>query len=114
MATIPVESYGHAVLLKLSGEQNADVLDLVSQTVNHELEHEEVIDVVFDMSEVAFLDSAVLEYLLDLQDRLVERFGRVRFAHCGEEVKKILEITRLIHEFDIFEDVDSAVKSMGL
>lgn len=114
MATIPVESYGHAVLLRLGGEQNEDVFNVLSQTVDHELEHKDVVDVVFEMSEVTFMDSAILEYFLDLQDRLAERFGRVRLANCSTNVLKILEITRTRNEFDIFEDIDSAVKSMNL
>jgi len=62
------------------------------------------------MAESAFVDSAGLEYLLDLQDSLVERLGTVKFAHCEAGVKKILEMTRLDTDFEVYDDVSMAVK----
>jgi len=108
--SIPVENYGHAVVLKPKGELTEDTLSAFREAVDHQLEDDGVVDVVADMEEVAFIDSAALEYLLDLQDCLHEKFGQVRLARCDEHIQKILEITRLDSEFEVFEDPGEAVR----
>ena len=107
---ITAENYGHAVMLNLKGELAEDTLGAFRQVVEHQLENDEVVDVILNMEEVTTIDSAVLEYLLDLRDRLSEKFGQVRLAKCDENVRKILEITRLTGEFEMFDDVSEAVK----
>jgi len=109
---IAAESYGHAVLLNLKGDLTEDVMGAVQQTVDHQLADKQVIDLVFNMDEVPFVDSACLEYLMDLQDRLAERLGQVRIARCDANVRKILEITRLDTIFEIFDDLTEAVKAV--
>jgi len=108
--SIPVENYGHAVVLKPKDELTEDTLGAFKEAVDHQLEDDGVVDVVIDMEEIAFIDSLVLEYLLDLQDSLHEKFGQVRLAKCDENVRKILEITRLDSQFEVFDDPGEAVK----
>jgi len=108
--SIPVENYGHAVVLKPKGELTEDTLSAFQEAVDHQLEDDGVVDVVVDMEDVAFVDSLMLEYLLDLQDCLHEKFGQVRLAKCDEHVQKILEITRLDSKFEVFNDANDAVR----
>ncbi len=111
--TTTAESYGHAVILNIKGELTEDSLDAFTQVVNHQLESgKDVIDLVLNMENVPFVDSASLEYLLDLQDRLAERLGQVKLVNCDEYVRKILEITRLETVFEICKDVTEAVKAI--
>jgi len=108
--SIPVEDYGHAVILKPKGELTKDTLDAFKEVVDHQLINDEVVDVIVDMEEVTFVDSDVLEYLLDTQDALREKFGQVRLANCDENVAKILEMTRLDLVFEVFDDTNDAVR----
>ena len=109
---ITAESYGHAVILNLKGDLTEDVLGAIQQAVDHQLSDKQVIDLVLNLIEVPFIDSACLEYLMGLQDRLAERLGQVRLARCDVNVRKILEITRLDSTFEIFDDLTQAVKSV--
>jgi len=113
MMNIPVEDYGHAVILKPKGELTEDTLGGFREVVDHQLAEDAVVDVIVDMEEIAFVDSMVLEYLLDLQERLQEKFGQVRFAGCNDNVAKILEMTRLDLVFEVFENTDDAVRVTG-
>jgi len=72
----------------------------------------EVVDIVLNFESVPFIDSAGLEYLLDLQDRLAERFGQVKLVHVDENVSTILEVTRLRSNFETFDSVTEAVKTL--
>jgi len=111
--SIPVEDYGHAVILKPKGDLAEDTLGAFKAVIEHQLEDAEVVDVIIDMEDVVFVDSAVLEYLLDLQDILAEKFGQVRLSGCDGNIDKILEITRLNMVFETFDNTSDAVRLTG-
>lgn len=106
------ETYGHTVMLHLKGELTEDSLSAFRQSVDHALEAKDVIDLVLDLEAVPFLDSPALEYLMDLQDKLAERLGQVKFVAPDENVRKILEMTRLASVFETFGDISEAVKAI--
>jgi stage II sporulation protein AA (anti-sigma F factor antagonist) len=108
---IKVESYGHAVILICKGEMTVDALESLGHEVDRQLP-ESVTDLVFNLAEVTFVDSAGLEYLLDLQDRLAERLGQVTLTNLDENVTKIFEMTRLRGSFQVCKDVSEAVKAI--
>jgi len=110
---ITAESYGRTVLLNVNGELTEDSLDAFRQAVDHQVATQDVVDIVVNMEKVPFIDSSVLEYLLDLQDKLIERLGQIKLAKCDENVAKILEITRLKNDFEVFSDVTEAVKTIA-
>ena len=110
---INAECYGHAVIFNLKGELTEDSLDAFKQAIEHNVrDGKDVVDVVLNMENVPFLDSAALEYLLELQEELAQRLGQVKLAKCDENVMKILEITRLEASFERFQDITEAVKAM--
>ena len=109
---ITAESYGHTVLLHLKGELTEDSLTALKQAVDHHASGKEVVDVVLDLENVPFLDSAALEYMLDLQDRLAEKLGQVKFIGPDENLRKILEITRLASAFETYADLPEALKAL--
>ena len=60
---ITAESYGHATILNLKGEFVEDALAAVRKAVDHTLEGAGVVDVIFNLEEVPFLDSAAMDAL---------------------------------------------------
>ncbi|MDP6045752.1 MAG: STAS domain-containing protein [Phycisphaerae bacterium] len=111
--SIPVEDYGHAVILKPKGELVEDTVGAFREVVEHQMEDDAVVDVIVDMEDITFIDSVVLEYLLDLQDSLQEKFGQVRLSGCNNNIAKILEMTRLDAVFEMFENTEDAVRVAG-
>ena len=110
---IATELYGHALMLNLKGDLTDDSLGPLRQAIDHQLSgKDEVIDLVLNMENVPFIDSVALEYLLDLQDRLAERLGQVKLAACDENIRKILEITRLDSTFELYANANEAVKAL--
>jgi anti-anti-sigma factor len=122
---VNAESYGQAVILNCKGELTSDSLSVLKQAVEHQLAEaspnakdgvgglrSQVRDVVLNLEQVPFIDSAALEYLLELQQRLLERQGQVKLAAMDENVAKILEITRLESSFERFAELTQAVKTV--
>jgi anti-anti-sigma factor len=108
---VTAESYGHAVILNLKGDLVEDTLATFQQSVDHQMEDRNVVDLVLNLRDVPFLDSVALEYLLDLQERLAQRMGQVRLVKCHPDARKIFEVTRLEASFEIFQDVPEALKA---
>ena len=109
---ITAESYGQAVILNCKGELTADSLEAFRRAVEHQLAGEQVRDLVLNFEEVPFLDSAALEYLLALQATLADRLGQVKLARLDENLRKILEITRLESAFERYDDLSEAVRTV--
>ncbi|KKL60766.1 hypothetical protein LCGC14_2202040 [marine sediment metagenome] len=108
---VTVESYGQAVVLNCKGELTEDCLDAFKRVVEHQLAEDQVHDLVLNLEEVPFLDSAVLEYLLELQEQLLARMGQVKLVKPDENVVKIIEVTRLDSSFEQFEELTNAVRN---
>ncbi len=109
---VTAESYGHAVMLIISGDLTEDSLSAFQQAVDHQLEGKKVVDLVLNLEGVPFIDSACLEYLLDTQEMLSDRMGQIKLVKCDENVKKILEITGLTSSFEQCDKVDVALKAV--
>jgi len=109
---ITAESYGHAVVLNLQGDLTEDSLGALKQAVNHQLAEDGVVDLVLNFEKVQFVDSASLEYLQDLQESLSQKFGRVKLLKCDENIRKILQITRLEANFETCDAVADAIKAI--
>ena len=108
---VTAESYGQAVILNCKGELTADSLEAFRRAVDHQLAEQQVRDLVLNLEEVPFLDSASLEYLLELQATLAERLGQVKLARLDGNLRKIMEITRLESAFERYEDLSEAVRT---
>ena len=67
--------------------------------------------VVLDLDHTELLDSAGLTAILDLQEKLRDVGGDVKLAVSGAVNRKVLEITRLDQQLEVFDNVLDAVKS---
>jgi len=67
--------------------------------------------VVLDLDGVESIDSQGLTSLLDVQDKLRATGGELKIAATNATNRKILEITRLDQQLEVFDSVLDAVKS---
>jgi anti-sigma B factor antagonist len=66
---------------------------------------------VFDFSDVSYLDSAGIEIVLKCMEEAMKRNGDLKFAAVPPAVAAILRLMRVDCLFEIFEDVSDAVES---
>ncbi len=109
---VTAESHGQAVILHCKGELTADTLGAFKKAVEQQLSEPPVPDVILDLAETPFVDSATLEYLLELQDQLNEQNRLVKLVNLDENVAKILEMTRLDGVLACFQTVPEAIGTM--
>ncbi|MBT8484514.1 MAG: STAS domain-containing protein [Phycisphaerales bacterium] len=67
--------------------------------------------VVLDISVVPFVDSVVLEHLLDITEELGKTGQALKLSGANDVVREALELTDIASMFELFEDVNSAVRS---
>ncbi len=104
---LPTEIFGEVIVVHAPEELNADKIDGFLTCVSA-LERNKV---VFDLDHTEMLDSAGLTALLDVQDRLRHGGGESKIATTNAANRKILEITRLDRQLEVFQSVIDAVKS---
>ncbi len=105
------QNFEHISLLTLSGEFTADDTEqfrrATQERVSNGARH-----IVLDIENVDFIDSAGLEALLRLQERLGEQAGQLRLIKLDPSVERILALTRLDLAFETHESVEQAVRSL--
>jgi len=104
---LPTEVFGNVIVVhapeELSTEQAESFEQFLAQATPRQI--------VLDMDNTETLDSAGLTAMLNSQDRLRSQGGDVKIAASSAVTRKILEITRLDRQLDVFDCVIDAVKS---
>jgi len=69
--------------------------------------------VIMDLGEVTYIDSAGLATLIANYTTARRLGGDLKLLHLPRGVHQLLQITRLITVFDVFEDLESALRSFA-
>jgi anti-sigma B factor antagonist len=104
------QDYNGVTVVELGGEFVEEYGKMFQDTMT-ELVKGKISGIVLDMSKVPFIDSSGLGILLWLRDYCYENRIQLKLAALDDNVKKILEITRLDSKLDRYEELNQAVKS---
>lgn len=122
---INTQDYNDITVISLQGEIDSDSADHLRNTITDLLNtggennpyntngtvHKK--GIVIDLSNVSFIDSQGLEFLLWTRDYCTENNCQLRLASPDENCDKILDITRLNNEFTCYKELAEAVKSFA-
>jgi anti-sigma B factor antagonist len=104
---LQTEIFGDVIVVHTPEELGADQGDAMENSVPAMDRH----NVVLDMDVTETIDSKGLITLLNLQDKLRDLGGEAKIATTNANNRKILEITRLDQQLEVFDSVVEAVKS---
>jgi anti-sigma B factor antagonist len=107
---LPTEVFGNVVVVHTPDELSADQAERFESFIGTLGQNR----VVLDLDNTELLDSAGLAALLNCQERLLELGGGARVATTSATNRKILEITRIDRQVEVFESVLDAVKSFAV
>jgi len=108
---IETQNYNEVIVVGLQGEFTAESNKAFQDTITS-LVASGAKGIVVDLSAVVFIDSASLEQLLWLRDYCHENNRQLKLAGLDENCATILRITRLESQFDTYEELTEAVKSV--
>jgi anti-sigma B factor antagonist len=98
------------IVIRLSGaiyfgEESTSLRSLVKGLLNDSRQ------MVLDLGEVTHIDSGGLGTLVSLHASARKVSGEIKLARLGEHARELLQITRLITLFEIFDTVEDAIAS---
>ncbi len=109
---VKLEEYDGVCVLSVTGDFAGDDVHSARKVSEEFIEHRQIADFVVDLEKAPFIDSEGLETLLWIRRRCEDLFGQFKLAGADENVKKILEVTRLGRRFENAVDVPTALKTM--
>ena len=106
------EEYNQVCVMSLDGDFAGDEITAARKAFENLLEKKQIVDFVIDFEKSGFVDSEGLELLLWMKRKCEDLFGQIKLASLDENLKKILEITRLEPRFECHADLPAALKTM--
>ena len=101
----------NVAILTLSGNFLCEPDTLKLREKLYSLLADETRNVVIDLNEVDCINSQGLGTLISALTTLRKAGGNLRLARAGETVQNLLNITRLVKVFEIYDSVEEALVS---
>jgi anti-sigma B factor antagonist len=98
-----VECSGRLVL----GEESANLRHLVRDLLN------EYKQIVFDLGALTYIDSSGLGVLVSLYTTAQKAGGAIKLANLNPRLRDVLQITKVVTVFEIFERAEDAAVSFN-
>lgn len=95
-------------IVKSKGEIDIHTCSTLRETLRNLIDQKHV-DILIDLSEVPYLDSAALGVLVDAVRKVREFGGMIYLVATTPFVRRAFEITRLVKIFQLNEDVEGAL-----
>ena len=108
---ISFQNFDYITVFRVSGEFTADDTEHFSRLIE-ERSNAGMRDILVDCEHLEFIDSAALELLIDLQQRVGMNGGQLRLIKPDDAIQKILELTRLDVVLESHASLESAVRSV--
>lgn len=112
MLPVHVEEYDGVCVVTVKGDFTGDAVAGARRAADECFDSRQMADVVIDLEHSRVVDSQGLEALLWIKRRCDSAAGRFRIAGATEEVRTVLEMTRLNRSLETAHDVASALKAM--
>jgi anti-sigma B factor antagonist len=91
----------------IGGDETTDIHEQVKRFVA-----EDVRNVVIDLQRVKWMNSHGLGMLMGCYSTVQSVHGRMALSRLTEKVKHLMEMTKVIKLFDIYDNVHQAVKAL--
>ncbi len=105
------QEYEHICVLTLSGEFTTEDSGLFERIISERFANG-ARHVLLDCEHLEFIDSSGIEHWLRLSEHVGNKNGQVRLIALGENVQKILEMTRHDRSFEAHATIEAAVRSV--
>ncbi len=91
----------------LFGEESSTLRNLVRDRLNQSNQ------ILLDLKGVSYIDSGGLGTLVALYASARKAGGEIKLSRLGPRANEVMQITKLLTIFDVFDDVDAAIASFG-
>ena len=92
---VSFKSVSNSLVVKIRGEIDAESAEELRRKIDIEYDCTAVKDMVFDLSEVGFMDSSGIGLIIGRYKRVSALGGVIRITGAGKTVKRIIELSGL-------------------
>ncbi len=86
---------GNNLIIKLQGEIDDEAVKKLRRTIDVEFDEEKAKNIVFDMTDVSFMDSSGVGMIIGRYKRAAALGGQVKIFGADRTVKRIIELSGL-------------------
>ena len=104
---------GQTLLVFLHGDLDLNAADRLRTTLDEKLEETAAVNLLVDLSHVAFIDSSGLGVLLGRYKQVSRAGGKVLLSGAKPHVRNILELSGLLRIMEDFSSTDEALAKIG-
>lgn len=108
---VQIEQRGDVTILRVSGLVTSGVVDNEFRKAIRGIVASQANRVILDLGGVTLIDSSGIGEMLGAHTTITRRGGALKLLHTPPTVQDVLQITRLLTVFEVFEDEESAIAS---
>lgn len=109
---IDFQGSGKLLVVQLSGELDHHSAAEVRSKVDDRLDRMDIKKLVFDFSEVTFMDSSGIGVIIGRYKKLSIRSGVVCIANVSGSIKRIFELSGIFKIVKVYASVEEAIKDL--
>ena len=109
---IKIDVISNTLIISLDGEIDDHVAKSVRDKIDYVLLRKGIKNIIFDLSEIVFMDSSGIGLLMGRYRLLCQRKGKSAIVCTNRQVLKILKMSGILKLFKLYDDVDTAINSI--
>ena len=102
---------GRVTILDLAGKVTLGDGDTLLKDKLHSLLHQGKKDVLLNLGQVSYVDSAGLGAIVSAYTTMTREGGNLKLSNVTKKLQDLLSITKLLTVFETFDNEDEAVRS---
>lgn len=103
---------GATLVIGVLGELDHHSADYVRQKVDGEMLSARIRNIVFDFSEVSFMDSSGIGVILGRFRNIQKLNGKAAIVNANQHIRKIFEMSGIERIIPIYDSIDVAINKM--
>ena len=83
------------------------------KTISQQIEATDTPRILINFADVTQVDSGGLGTLMEARAMANQKQGRIGVIHVGENIKNLLVMSRIVNQFEHFENEDAAISELS-
>lgn len=100
------------LIVKIQGELDHHTAEEVRDQMDAELDNNRIKNILFDFSELRFMDSSGIGVLMGRYKKISQRNGQAGVYNINPQVRRIFEISGLLRIFKEFKSKEDALENI--
>lgn len=102
----------NSLVVTLVGELDHHSAEEVRVKIDDRIDRENIKKMIFDFSEVTFMDSSGIGVVIGRYKKLSMRKGELSIVSVNNSIKRVFELSGMFKIIKIYENLDEAVRSV--